>query len=273
MGAKRMTITVIVALVLCCTFLACSSPTAASSDNAENGETIVVGAANYPPFYSLDENGDPVGMDVDIANEAFSRIGYNAEFKEIVWGDKDELLASGEIDCIMNSFSMEGRENQYTWAGPYASGQIVIAVPSSSSIYSLADLQGKVVAAQSGTQAEGVLMDKTNPDVPQLRNVFSFEDQSLLYPSLTKGYVDAIAVYRTSMEQYLKDYGVSCRMLDESLSDVHLGVGFARNGNAGIAQRLTQAFESMRADGTMCAILSKYVSNPSEVADVSGYGA
>ena len=46
-------------------------------------------------------------------------IGYKPEFKYIAWQKKNELLATGELDCVAGCFSMTDREADYRWAGPY----------------------------------------------------------------------------------------------------------------------------------------------------------
>ncbi len=62
---------------------------------------IKVGSDNYPPFIYQDEDGNSTGIDVDIAKEAFGRMGYDVEFVLINWEQKTELVESGAIDCIM----------------------------------------------------------------------------------------------------------------------------------------------------------------------------
>ena len=56
----------------------------------------------------LNEDGIPTGIDVELATEAFRRMGYQVEVIQINWEKKKELVESGEIDCIMGCFSMEG---------------------------------------------------------------------------------------------------------------------------------------------------------------------
>ena len=73
--------------------------------------TITVGSDTYPPYVYMDNNGDITGLDVDIAEEAFRRMGYRAEFTTIDWEQKTKLVDNGEIDCIWDCFSMDGREN------------------------------------------------------------------------------------------------------------------------------------------------------------------
>ena len=89
----------------------------------------------------------------------FTEWDMRAEFKLINWEDKKELLESGEIDCIWGSFSMDGREEEYQWAGPYMTSYQVIAVRTDSDIYSLQDLEGKTVAVQSTTKPEELFQE------------------------------------------------------------------------------------------------------------------
>ena len=58
--------------------------------------TITVGSDTYPPYVYMDNNGDITGLDVDIAEEAFRRMGYRAEFTTIDWEQKTELVDNGE---------------------------------------------------------------------------------------------------------------------------------------------------------------------------------
>ena len=74
---------------------------------------ITLGSDSYPPYNYLNEDGIPTGIDVELATEAFKRMGYQVEVVQINWEKKKELVESGEIDCIMGCFSMEGRLDDY----------------------------------------------------------------------------------------------------------------------------------------------------------------
>ena len=94
----------------------------------------MVGSDNYPPFNYEDANGLPTGIDVDLATEAFGRLGYRAAFLVIDWENKKELVECGAIDCIWGSFSIDGREAQYRWTEPYMLSRQVVAVRRDSDI-------------------------------------------------------------------------------------------------------------------------------------------
>lgn len=266
MGSKKLfaLIALIAVLaLLACALAACVFPNPNETSDSNELKTLVIGTDPYPPFVSDDAEGNPSGIDVDILTEALGRIGYKPEFKYIAWEKKNEMLASGELDCIAGCFSMTGREEDYRWAGPYMKSRQVVAVEPSSSITTFADLEGKIIAVQSTTKPEGILLNRTNPDVPEVAGVLSFSDRSYLVPALLKGYVDAIAAHETSILQYEQDYGVDVRILDDSLLDVGLGCAFDLNDDRGIDVALAGAFRDMIDDGTMRAILSKYFDDPS----------
>ena len=101
---------------------------------------LVVGSDTYPPYIYLNNDGVPTGIDVEIATEAFRRMGYAARFETIDWEQKTNLVESGAIDCIWGCFSMDGREEAYRWAGPYMVSRQVAAVDANSGIRTLSDL-------------------------------------------------------------------------------------------------------------------------------------
>lgn len=249
---------------------ASSEKSAASHAKNASLKTLNVGSDLYPPFVYNDEYGNIVGLDVEILTEALARIGYKPKYQLIDWEKKKELLANGELDCVMGSFSMTGRENEYRWAGPYLASRQVVAVDPESDIYTLADLKDKVVAVQSTTKPEGILLDSTNENVPQIKELYSFSDRSYLNPALVEGLVDAIAAHESSLLTYEKDYGVTYRILDEPLLEVGLGTAFDINDTRGIDVKLTHAYQEMLADGTMERLVSKYFDDPSPFLNVEG---
>ena len=136
---KERLLIVFVVLVLPFFLSSCSRKTDSSGENSR--PVITVGSEDYPPFTDLDNNGDPTGLDMDILREAFDRIGYDIRFVEISWEDKDMLLSSGEVACVTGGFTMESRENDYLWVGPYMTSNQVVAVNTTLDIKTLGDLK------------------------------------------------------------------------------------------------------------------------------------
>lgn len=261
-----------------CTLLAASAAlgglTACGGTDAKNSDLpqILIGSDTYPPYIYLNNDGTPAGIDVEIATEAFRRMGYAARFEVIDWEQKTALVESGAIDCIWGCFSMQGRETLYRWAGPYMVSRQVVAVNTDSSIQSLSDLAGKTVMVQSTTKPEGIFLSGSDPRIPQTVEVFSIEDRSVQYAMLACGYVDAIAAHETAILQYMKDNNAVFRILEEPLLVTGLGVAFAKNDSRGLDLQLNDTFAQMREDGTLERIVGKYLDHASQYLEVDTIG-
>ena len=257
-----------------CTLLAASTAlgglTACGGTDAKNSglPQILIGSDTYPPYIYLNNDGTPAGIDVEIATEAFRRMGYAARFEVIDWEQKTALVESGAIDCIWGCFSMQGRETLYRWAGPYMVSRQVVAVNADSSIQSLSDLAGKTVMVQSTSKPEGIFLSGSDPRIPQTVEVFSIEDRSVQYAMLACGYVDAIAAHETAILQYMKDNYAVFRILEEPLLVTGLGVAFAKNDSRGLDHQLNDTFAQMREDGTLERIVGKYLEHASQYLEV-----
>ena len=257
-----------------CTLLAASaavgSLTSCGGTNAKDSglPQLIVGSDTYPPYIYLNNDGVPAGIDVEIATEAFRRMGYAAQFEPIDWEQKTDLVESGTIDCIWGCFSMQGREMLYRWAGPYMVSRQVVAVNADSSIQSLSDLAGKTVMVQSTSKPEGIFLSGSDPRIPQTVEVFSIEDRSVQYAMLACGYVDAIAAHETAILQYMKDNNAVFRILEEPLLVTGLGVAFAKNDSRGLDHQLNDTFAQMREDGTLERIVGKYLEHASQYLEV-----
>lgn len=245
---------ILAAAVLC----GCRELPAAVISSREEARTITVGCDTYAPFSYSDADGNPIGIDVELATEAFHRMGYEPEFVFINWEKKKELLESGEIDCIWSSYTMDGRETEYRWAGPYMKSSQVVAVNEDSDIYTLSDLAGKTIAVQSTTKPEDILRSHDSR-IPALRKVISVQKRDLIFILLSKGYVDALAAHDTSINEFSKETGLKFRILEEPLMTVGLGVAFANSDTRGLDTQLTETLQEMQREGVTREILEKYL--------------
>ena len=258
-----------VGLVLACLMvmglLSCGAPQEKPDTSLPK---LLIGSDTYPPYVYMDNNGDITGLDVEIAREALRRMGYQAEFVSIDWERKKELVNKGDIDCIWGCFSMNGREDDYQWAGPYMVSREVVAVNEHSDIQTLSDLTGRSVAVQATTKPEEIFLVRPTDDIPEVGVVLSLEDRSVQYATLDSGYVDAIAAHEETIEQYMEDYGANFRFLEPPLLVSGIGVAFSNDDPRGLADELTKTLAEMRQDGTLFAIVSRYLPNPGKYLEV-----
>lgn len=247
----------VILLVIACILCVCSG--CASRKETELPK-LVIGCDTLRPYSYADEDGEPAGMDVDLAKEACKRMGYEPEFVFIDWDERDTLLENGEIDCLWSCFSMEGQEDSYAWVGPYMYSRQVVAVKEDSQIEHLDDLKDKRVAVRVGAKAEAILLrqEESDTSIPNVQNVFSLDNMSDVVTALRNDYVDACAGYAAALRYQLQTDGVDYRFLEEDLSYAKLGVAFEKNSNSSIRQILSDTLDAMQEDGTTEQILKNY---------------
>lgn len=252
--AKHGRLCLALAVVLAASLCACAGQNNALPANAP---TVTIGIDPFEPYCYLDGDGQYAGIDVDLATEAFTRLGYKVEFQEISWPDKDSLLQDGTVDCLWACFSMSGRTDLYQWSGPYMCSRQVIAVRADSSIHDLADLAGKRIGVQATTKGEGLFLGKIPSDLPA-GQVSSFATTEDMFAALRKGYVDAVCGHEALVAGWIGTETTAYRLLDESPLKTELGVAFAKGTHAELSTALTQTLEQMQYDGATGRILEKY---------------
>ncbi len=226
---------------------------------------IVIGMDYFEPYSYQASDGKYKGIDVELAKEAFRRLGYQPKFEKIVWEDKDELLTDGTIDCLWSSYSMNGREDKYQWAGPYLYSRQMVVVKNESEIQTIQDLKGKRIAVQATTKAEDLFLHNIEADVPQMEQVNCFSTTNELYAALRKNYVDAVAGHEAMLGSLVQSGEGAYRMLKESLYKSELGVAFKKGMHEEAAAELTKTLKKMQDEGITEEIVTKYGLDADEI--------
>lgn len=233
--------------------------TAADNSASAGGTTFTVGFdQDFPPMGFVGDDGEYTGFDLELAQEVAKRLGLEFVPQPIAWDAKDMELNSGTIDCIWNGFTMNGREDDYTWSAPYMDNSQVFVVQKDSGIGTQADLAGKIVEVQADSSAEAALKDNA-----ELAGTFgtlqTTPDYNTAFMDLEMGAVDAIA-----MDVIVAGYQIENRddkdnyvILEETLASEEYGIGF-KKGNEELRDKVQAALEDMAADGTMKTISEKW---------------
>ena len=175
-----------------------STDEAADTADGERTTLTVGFDAEFPPYGYMDEDGEYVGFDLDLAAEVCKRQGWELVKQPINWDTKDMELSSGSIDCIWNGFTMNGREDEYTWSVPYVDNSQVFVVAEDSGISTKADLAGKTVGVQADSSALAALEDEESQENLDLAASFAalnqFADYNTAFMELEAGSIDALAM-------------------------------------------------------------------------------
>ena len=167
-------------------------------------------------------------------------------------------LEAGTIDCIWNGFTVNGREDQYTWTDSYMDNTQVVVTKKDSGITTLDDLAGKIVEVQKESSAQTALEDEENADLlASFGDFLQVGEYNTAFMDLESGAVDAIAidigVAKFQLEGKEDDYVI----LDDVISSEQYAVGFLK-GNDALRDEVQDALMELVDDGTFAKISDKY---------------
>ena len=236
-----------------------ASMVAGTACMAEERTTFIVGFdAEYPPYGYMDENGEYTGFDLELAQAVCDLQGWELVKTPIDWDSKDLELNSGAIDCIWNGFTMNGREEEYTWSVPYVDNSQVIVVAEDSGIETLEDLAGKIVGVQADSAALKLLTD--DGDQAELGATFGtlqqFKDYNTAFAELQAGSIDASAI-DIGVAQYQLKGKEGYKILDEALNSEQYAIGF-RLGDDELCNTVNESLKTLLEDGTFDELAEKY---------------
>lgn len=246
---------------------ACGGAAADAGDAAQTGgeetaagdkTTFTVGFdAEFPPYGYMDEDGSYTGFDLDLAKEVCARNGWEFVAQPIDWDSKDMELNSGSIDCIWNGFTMQGREDAYTWTVPYVDNSQVFVVSADAGIAAQADLAGKVVGVQKDSSALAALDGEAKELAVTFADLQQYGDYNVAFMDLEQGAIDALAIDIGVANYQISSRGDAFVILEERLASEQYGIGF-KLGNDELKNKVEATLLEMAKDGTFMKIAEKY---------------
>ena len=238
-----------------------ASSAGAASSSTDGTTTFTVGFdAEYPPYgYMDDETGDYTGFDLELAEAVCEIYGWKLVKTPINWDAKDTELNSGAIDCIWNGFTMEGREDDYTFSEPYMLNEQVLVVKKDAGIKGWDDLAGKTVITQTDSAAQDVLEGDQKDLAATFATLDTIGEYNTAFMQLESGAVDAVACDLSIARYQLAAKPDAYTQLDEPLSSEHYAVGF-KKGDTKSADAVAESLKALYEDGTVKDLCDKYSS-------------
>lgn len=215
--------------------------------------------------------GEYSGMEIDLANALAAQLGVDVEFTTVTAATRTELLDSGDIDCVLATFTItEERKQSWDFTTPYYTDHVTVLVEDASGIKTLADLKDKLVGVSSGSTSaraltaamidagviDGAGFDKETFDAATWKDGISFQqfdDYPGISTALAAGQVDAfcvdksiLAVYKTEGRSYIAD---------EFAPQEY---GIATKKDSGFSTYCEDFIQAKLADGTIAGLIETY---------------
>ncbi|SER96662.1 amino acid ABC transporter substrate-binding protein [Lachnobacterium bovis] len=260
MKAKKLKISLLVVIAILIAVLGVYSGLHNKKKVQDNKkDTFVVGFdQNFPPFGYKDKNGEFKGFDIDLARECAKRMNKKLVLKPIDWDSKDIELETGNIDCIWNGFTINGREKNYAWTKAYMDNSQVFVVKKDSNINNAKDLAGKVIDVQMDSSAETALKDEDHKDLlKSFSKMQTVGDYNTAMMDLESSAVDAVAMDVFVAKDQIKGREDKFAILKDKISNEKYGVGFEKK-NTKLRDLVEEKLIEMKKDKTFAKISKKW---------------
>ena len=234
---------------------ACGSNNNAGTD----GKTYIVATdTTFAPFEFTDENGDFVGIDVDLLAAVAADQGFKYELNSLGFEAAVAALESNQADAVIAGMSITAeREKKYDFTDSYYQSSVCMAVKSGSDIKGLEDLKGKTVAGKNATQslswAESI-KDEYGFEITY------FDSSDMMYQDVQTG--NSVACFEDTP---VMEYGVAqgngleivAKEEDEFASPYAVGV--MKGKNAELVEMFNAGLANIKESGEYDEILAKYL--------------
>ena len=221
------------------------------------GRSLQVGSdTTYPPFETVNEDGEIVGFDVDVVNAICERINCTAEFVTTAWDGIFPALAQGEFDMVASGVSItDERDEIVDFSDPYLVVQQAITTRVEDAALTEQDFAGEgsslVLGAQLGTTNAQLGEELVGQERLRLYDTFNAAVLALM-----NGDVDGVIIDGVTADAFAQQYAGDLVVEIRGLSSDPLGLVF-QEGDPMI-DAFNAGLEQIRDDGTLDDLVAKW---------------
>lgn len=238
---------------------------------AGGGETTGGGSASgesytiasdiaYRPF-EFEQDGQPVGFDIDLLNEIADRAGFQVEYQNVTFDGIIPGLGSNLYDGAISAMTITpDRQQQVDFSEPYFDADQSLLVPADSDIQSVDDLGEATVGVQIGTTgADEANQYQQEGNVAEVRTFDTIEDA---FTALENGQVDAIINDLPVSQDRANQSDGAVEIVETIPTGEQYGIAFPKDSE--LVQPVNEALQGMKEDGTYAEIYQEWIGREPE---------
>ncbi|MDD7413660.1 MAG: transporter substrate-binding domain-containing protein [bacterium] len=224
-------------------------------DVQKAGKLVIATSPDFPPFESLGDDGEVVGIEVDILKKICEELGVEMVIEQMDFESVLPGVQAGKYDVGMSGISItEKRQKNALFTDPYCLAAQAIVVVEGSSIAGKADLEGKKISVQTGTTAESFCMENGY-------DVSSFAANNDAETALVKGKVDAWVIDDLTAADMVAAYNAENEtklvILSEAMTTEPYAFAF-KQGSDDLVAKINEILSALVADGTVAELFTQY---------------
>lgn len=218
--------------------------------------------ATYPPFESIDENGNIVGFDIAIGQEICQKIRAKCSFINAPWDSLIPGLKLGKYDALISAIAITPeRAKQVIFSQPYYFDTASFVSKKGQSLtISLSGLKGKRIGVQGGTSMENYMRNTyQQADV----NILSYASIADAFLDLRSGRLHAVLADTPIANAWIEklasvDVQVESQLVtNAAFFGSGLGIAVSKD-NPALLQEINKALHDIKAEGTYDKMIAIY---------------
>ena len=233
---------------------------AEATDTTASDKTWIIAMDTvFRPFEFTDDNGEFVGIDVDIIKAIAEDQGFQIDIQSLGWDAAVAAVQVGQADALLAGASITDDRKASGWifSDSYYDSCQIFAVKGNSEIAGLEDLQGKKVAVKNGT-AGANYADSLKDEYGFSVDVY--EDSPTMYQAVILGQADACVEDEPIMADSIKTGGLDLKLVDGTQSEgAPYGFAIMNEENQELLDMFNAGLADIKANGTYDEIIKTYV--------------
>lgn len=220
---------------------------------AQSNKLVMGTNAAFPPYEFVDDAGNIVGIDAEIAQAIADKLGMELEIKDMEFDSLIPAVQEGSVDIVLAGMTVTPeREESVDFTDSYATGIQVIIVKEDSEIASVDDLEGKMIGVQAGTTGDIYCTDDYGQE-----NVKQFNNGALAVAALVNGQVDCVIIDNEPAKNFVAA-NAGLKILDTEYVTEDYAAAISKD-NSELLEKVNAAMAELKADGTIDKIIAKYI--------------
>lgn len=235
-----------------------SAETAGELTTVNAGKLTMSTNAAFPPYEMTDDNGNYVGIDIEVAQAIADKLGLELQVDDMDFDAALLAAQSGKSDMVMAGVTVtEERQTVMDFSNTYATGIQVVIVPEDSDIASIDDMTGKMIGVQRGTTGDLYCSASVEDGGFGEENVTPYDNGLTAVQALMNGQVDCVVIDNAPAQEFVAA-NPGLKILDTEYANEEYAIGVAK-GNTQLLDAINGALEELQADGTVQSIVDKYI--------------
>ena len=225
----------------------------------EPGKLHMSTNAEFPPYEMLDDSGNPIGIDVEVAAAIAEKLGLELVVDNMGFDAALLAVQNGQSDIAMAGITVtEDRLAKMDFTDSYATGVQVVIVKEGSDV-TMDNLGDYMIGTQLGTTGYIYASDTPENGGYGEDHVIGFETGAVAVQALVSGQVDAVIIDNLPAQQYVKANAANnLTLLEGTWVEEDYAIALQK-GNVSLMEAVNGALNELKADGTFQNIVDKYI--------------